>query len=278
MDGGLRIMSFNVRGTTLDAGTANAWEHRAAQNVALIQRHAPDVVCLQEASEGNLRTYREELPKYRQIEGPRYGNRRPHSFNAMLFHPRRLEQLDAGGFWLSETPNEYSRSWDSRVTRSANLVRFGIANLSFYLLNTHLDHKSWPARREGSKLIVRRVARVAERSGDASPVVVTGDFNCRPGSAAYRNFAEAGFVDTFLAAGNKDARSANTFHAFRGPRYIDVRLRLGPKRIDWILLRDPQGRFRVEGSRILHDRDERSDTFPSDHYPVIAQLALENPN
>jgi len=277
LDGSLiRVMSFNVRGSFRDARKKNAWRNRAALNVATIERYAPDVIGLQEAQSGNLDAYREHLPNYAHIRGPRYGNVVPHDFNTILFDPERLEPLDSGGFWLSETPEKYSRSWRTRVARSATWALFKVlgTDLSFLHLNTHLDHVSALARQQGSKLVVRRVAELLGRAGVDPPAIITGDFNSRPGNRAHRTFTESGYADTFLAAGNEDGEGANTFHAFRGAHYRDARPDRGPRRIDWIFLKDPQGRLRVESHRIIHDADENSGLYPSDHYPIIADFSI----
>jgi endonuclease/exonuclease/phosphatase family metal-dependent hydrolase len=267
----IRVMSFNVRGSFRDRGKASAWENRADANVETIERRAPALIGLQELQGGNLETYTEKLSRYACVLGPRYGNRAPYDFNAILFDPSRLELLDSGGFWLSETPARYSASWKTRVVRSANWAyfRFSETGLSLLHLNTHLDHVSRLARVEGSALILRKLAELGE---EGHPVVVTGDFNCRPGTPVYRNFARAGFVDTYLAAGKEDRRDANTFHAFEGTRYREARPGLGPRRIDWILLKDPRRRIRVGSHLILRDHEEGSGVYPSDHYPVLAEL------
>jgi endonuclease/exonuclease/phosphatase family metal-dependent hydrolase len=267
-------MSFNVRGSFRDRNKKDAWRNRAAFNVATIERYAPAVIGLQEAQRGNLEVYRKRMPRYSIIRGPRYGNVAPYDFNAILFDPGRLELLDSGGFWLSETPERHSRSWETRVARCATWALSSIpgTELSILHLNTHLDHVSARARREASKLIVRRVAEISDHTGQEPPVIVTGDFNSRPGNTTYRNFMEAGFVDTYLAAGGEDGEGANTFHAFRGVRYRDAHPHRGPRRIDWILLKDPQERLRVKSHRIIHDEDERSGLYPSDHYPILTEL------
>jgi endonuclease/exonuclease/phosphatase family metal-dependent hydrolase len=266
-------MSFNVRGSFRDRATADAWDKRADLNVETIERHVPGLIGFQELQKGNLETYQERLPQYARVLGPRYGNRASHDFNAIFFDPRHLELLDSGGFWLSETPESYSASWGTRVVRSANWARFRVleTGLNFLHLNTHLDHVSSSARREGSKLILRKLAELLE---DEPPAIVTGDFNCRPGSPTYRNFVEGGFVDTYRAAGNRG--DANTFHAFKGERYRESHPRLGPRRIDWILLKDPRRRIRAVSHSIVRDHDEKSGTYPSDHYPVLAEF-IEGP-
>ena len=267
-------MSFNVRGSFRDLGRREAWPNRAAKNVATVERHAPDLVGLQECQRGNLAVYREHLPRYERIRGPRYGNAPPYDSNAILFDPVRLEPLESGGFWLSETPGRRSKSWETRVTRSANwvLFRWRENGLPLLHLNTHLDHKSAPARRNGSLLIVREVEKLLQNHGQETPAILTGDFNCRPGTPTYRNLTSAGFVDTFLAAGNRDGGGAGTFHAFKGKRYRDPRPERGPKRIDWVLLKDPSSRLRIISQEILDDETDVT-PYPSDHHPLLAQFA-----
>lgn len=270
----IRVMSFNVRGSFRDRGTGNSWRSRAALNVATIKRHAPDLIGLQEVQSCNRRTYRRELRRYEEARGPRYGNAPPFDFNAILYDPERLELLDSGGFWLSETPGRFSRSWQTRVARSANwaLFKAADADLTLLHLNTHLDHVSGAARLEGSRLILRKISRIAGRCAEEPAVLVTGDFNCRPGAPPYLTFVEGGFLDTYLAAGNEERPDANTFHAFRGLRYRETRPRRKPRRIDWILLKDPAGLLRPASHRIVHDRDETTGAYPSDHYPIFTDL------
>src|SRR5215211_3800886 len=278
LDGSLiRVISFNVRGSFRDARKKNAWLNRAALNVATIERYAPDVIGLQEAQRGNLDAYHKRLPRYARIRGPRYGNTLPHDFNTILSDPERLEPLDSGGFWLSETPAKYSKSWDTRVARSATWALFRVLDtgLTFLHLNTHLDHVSALARREASKLIVRRVREISERTDADPPTIITGDFNSRPGNSTHRTFTESGFVDTYLAAGNEDGEDANTFHAFRGVSYRDAHPDRGPRRIDWILLKDSKERLHVKTHRIIRDVDEGSGLYPSDHYPILADLEFQ---
>jgi endonuclease/exonuclease/phosphatase family metal-dependent hydrolase len=272
----LRVMSFNVRGSFRDTTRRNAWRNRADLNVATIMRHAPDVIGLQEAQRGNLAAYQKRLPRYVQMRGPRYGNAFPYDSNAILYDPEKLRPLETGGFWLSETPERYSRSWETKVARCATWTLFSLTDkdLTLLHLNTHLDHVSTPARREGSKLIIKKIAEISARKKKDPTVILTGDFNARPGSNTYKNLMESGFVDTYLAAGNEDDERANTFHAFEGRRYRDKHPARGPRRIDWILLKHPQGRLRTTSHDIIRDADEESGLYPSDHYPIVAEFSI----
>ena len=268
----LRVMTFNVRGSYYRDGF-NAWEHRAPLNVETIRHYAPHLIGFQELQGGNLETYQEKLPEYDYVLGPEASDKAPHQFNAIFYDPKRLEVLDSGGFWLSKTPERLSASWQTRCIRSANWVNLRCPNsgLSFLHLNTHLDHVSRPARLEGSRLILRKVAEMQKVQGQDIPTVVTGDFNCTPDSLPYSNFMEDGFVDTYLAAGS-DVGDAGTFHAFEGSRYTETGH--GPERIDWVLLRGPRQRIRALSQLTVRDHDRESGIYPSDHYPVLAELVL----
>lgn len=272
-------MSFNVRGFSRRCDGINSWEHRAALNVATIRRRAPDVIGVQELRAESLATYRAQLPEYACVIGPGAGRPTSLEFNAILFDPARLDVLETGGFWLSETPDRFSSAWRARIARSANWVRFSTPEaVPFLHLNTHLDHLSDLARAQGSDLIVRRIA--ALRDGGDLPAVVTGDFNCRPGSAPYRRFVDAGFLDTALAAGGHEPETG-TFHAFHGVRHallnrMDAVCRArAARRLDWILLASGrQQRLRVDDHAVVRDRDTSTGMFPSDHYPVLSTLAV----
>ncbi len=263
----LRVMTFNIRGARRKDGE-NAWKHRAPLNVGVIRHYAPDLIGFQELQDANLRTYRAELPKYEYDLGPGYGHREPYLRNAIFWNPSRLTPMENGGFWLSETPEKHSRSWGSEHARAANWVRFHTLpeRTEFLHLNTHLDHGSGTARVEGSRLIVWRLASLA----DGDPAILTGDFNCNPGSRTYRNFAQAGFTDAHRAAGNP---RSNTFHKFQGESFRPDK----EARIDWILLRGGErgGEWTVSSCQIV--RDCEPPVYPSDHYPVVADLTLMQP-
>ena len=275
MDGRtLRVMSFNVRGASHRDGI-NVWEGRSALNVETIKRHAPDLIGLQELHAPNLEVYKEELPGYGRILGPAYGTDAVEEFAAIFYDAERFEKLDSGGFWLSDTPDESSASWGNEVVRSANwaVLRDRESGVTLLHANTHLDHLSERARVEGNRLIVRQTEETLENHGHP-PTIITGDFNCKPGSAPYEVFREAGFTDSFLASGNEDDEDAYTFHAFKGSSFKPADTDKPFGRIDWILLRDTDGRFGAISHQIPRDADEEAGLYPSDHYPVLADLSL----
>jgi endonuclease/exonuclease/phosphatase family metal-dependent hydrolase len=268
-----RVMSFNIRGSDHPQDGANQWHLRSALNVATIRQHSPDVIGFQELQSGNLSTYQAELRDYHYILG---NDASEHSEHPSIFwKPTTLDLLDSGSFWISETPEVYSESWNTDCVRAATWARFQEKSSGhrFLYLNTHLDHRSDWARTEGCRLLVRRIADLCQ---DNLPAILTGDFNCDAhqdpalSDHNYRFLIENGFVDTYLAAGNSDEADSNTFHGFQGSEFADFGDWTG--RIDWLLTLDGVQRFQVKSAIII--RDNAAPIYPSDHYPIMAELVF----
>jgi endonuclease/exonuclease/phosphatase family metal-dependent hydrolase len=268
----LRVMTFNVRGFYHQYDGENAWQHREALNIATVRGQAPDLLGVQEAQTGNLKAYHRELPEYWWMAWPEYGNQPPYEWPAIYWSPERLQPLDSGGFWLSETPDVHSGSWETNNIRACAWVRFRdiASGLEFVHANTHLDHVSVEARHEGSRLIIARMSDAHPRAA----IVMTGDFNDVPDSTTYEIWRDAGFRDAHREVGCDEAPGESyTNHAWMGYPFAradgDV-----PKRIDWILARDgARTRARVEACSII--RDAAPPLFPSDHFPVAAEVVIE---
>jgi endonuclease/exonuclease/phosphatase family metal-dependent hydrolase len=258
----MRIMSFNVRGAYWVNDGVNHWPKRADLNSATIRKYTPDVIGFQEFQQGNHEYYQTALAEYRWSLGPRYGNRAPFEYPAIAWNSAKLRLCGVGGFWLSSSPQVYSGAWRTDCIRSAQWARFQPVEggRTWVFLNTHLDHVSELARLEGARLIIGQLAAIAPDE----PLVITGDFNCDPGTPPYQAFAEAGLVDCFLAAGGTDGPESLTFHGFKGRGYV---LKDGrTERIDWILARG------MKALSCDSVRDEDPPRYPSDHYPVLAEV------
>ena len=130
---------------------------------------------------------------------------------------------------------------------------------ALYVYNVHFDHESENARVRSSELLNRRIA--ARRH--AEPVVVMGDFNAEPASAALRTLIgiDGSLVDTYAVEANSAAVASGTFHEFTGAR--------DGRRIDFILV-SPE--LEVRDAAILYDED--GGRYPSDHFPVTATVGF----
>jgi endonuclease/exonuclease/phosphatase family metal-dependent hydrolase len=261
-------MTFNIQGSTHPETGTNSWQSRAALNVKTIRRYAPDLIGFQEVQFANWETYREQLDDYGYVAGNRYGDEERTS---IFWNLSRFEPIACGEFWLSRTPNALSCDWEAHQPIGATWVKLRcLTNDSCLLhLNTHLDHRSARSRVEGSKLIVERVAQL---QADGALAIVTGDFNCNPEWPPYNVFKQNGFVDTYLAAGNKDGE-VSTYHGFEGSGYSALRWGTEPFwRVDWILTRDGAQRCRTLSCIVAHDAEPP--LYPSDHYPVVSEVIL----
>jgi endonuclease/exonuclease/phosphatase family metal-dependent hydrolase len=131
--------------------------------------------------------------------------------------------------------------------------------------NTHLDVHGPIARELGARLI-RQYAATLNLS---SRLIVLGDFNSLPGSAAHRTLLYGSngdadpWCDTYLQlhSGRSGSQSGTT-HGFTGQR--------DRGRIDWILV---SSSITAIESEIDHAQEHGR--YPSDHFPVTALLRLE---
>lgn len=273
-----RVMTFNIRGAVPQRDGPNAWEHRAPLTCALIERTTPDLIGFQELMDGNLEMYQKHLSAYQWVLGPPTMAETRKNYNAIFWKPASLELLSSGGFWLSPTPEQWSAGWGSAYVRAATWAQFRHreTNREFCHINIHLDSVSEEARQQGCLLLLEQLASLHL---DHFPLVLTGDFNVPtevnplmlsidPGvtNACYRLFLDQGFVDTYQAVSKHETKAALTYHAFEGERFSPA------FRCDWILCRNEAASFKVLSCEIL--RDAAPPIYPSDHYPVLSELAL----
>jgi endonuclease/exonuclease/phosphatase family metal-dependent hydrolase len=216
----IRVMSFNIQGETFPDQGVNTWANRAALNARTILRAGPDLIGLQEVMPENLDFYAQALPAYEAIPTAIYGgDTYP---GTILWNRTRLKLLEHGIFWLSQTPDAPSLSWDVPYPMVVAWVRLRSLSSGQELLhfNTHLEDGPDGERQrvESSKLIA---ARAAAMQAGQLPLALTGDFNCNPGSDCYHHLVAAGFVDSFLSAGTVDGE-ISSFHGFEGEAYDTV--------------------------------------------------------
>ncbi|MFK7800203.1 MAG: endonuclease/exonuclease/phosphatase family protein [Anaerolineae bacterium] len=279
------VMTFNVRGSYYVNDGLNFWPNRAELNVETIKKASPDIIGFQEMHPGNLATYLEQLQAYQFSLGPPTDKADVHDYNSIFWKADRFEFQDTGGFYLSETPETWSKSWDSVFVRGATWVKLldKRNDTALLIFNTHLDHIGEQARVAGTRLLLQKMA---DYQTSSTPVILLGDFNCSPWvptyeheieytstDASYRLIVEQGLSDTFLASGNIDSMSSNTFHGFEGDSYSALDHHMS-WRLDWILTKDSyEYRVKTVGCEII--RDAKPPLYPSDHYPVLAQLVIE---
>jgi len=130
---------------------------------------------------------------------------------------------------------------------------------SFYFFNTHFDHQAVVARKEGSKLILRKIADIA---GD-NPVIFMGDLNGDHSSEWYKTLLNSDILhDTFIQADDPYTNNGS-FNGF-GKRTSSNSI------IDHVFI---SKHFKTEKWGILTDTYHGK--FPSDHFPVLVKLKFD---
>ncbi|WP_322965132.1 endonuclease/exonuclease/phosphatase family protein [Sphingomonas fuzhouensis] len=252
----LKVMTFNVRYASDDG--AERWAVRRPVMVELIRRAAPDVIGTQELLQRQGDDIVRALPGYRWFGRDRRGGHGDEHMG-IFYRPDRLALLDHGDFWLSDTPDIVgSQSWGTDLPRMANWAVFETKEARphrFLFVDTHLAHRDEDAeaRDKAARLMLSRLPMLAK----GLPVVLAGDMNARPDTAAYRTFADA-LTDARISAARR-AGPEMTFHDFTGTP---------DRRIDYLFLKG------MTADSVTTDTYHRGKTYPSDHFPVEAVLSF----
>jgi endonuclease/exonuclease/phosphatase family metal-dependent hydrolase len=266
----LRVMTYNIR-LDLASDGPNAWTNRRSRVSAQVHWLRPDLFGLQEVLPNQMAELAADLPQYRLFGKGRdpggTGEASPIGFDR-----NRFEFLAGGTFWLSPTPEVSSRAWDAALPRVATWVRLRIrdshpeSRTELLAVNTHWDHIGLLARRKSAGLLADWI------SANARPcdhVMLVGDFNSDIDSAQMRSLTRSREANGHRSL--RDARAssrtppfgpAGTFNAFQ-PAPV------ARGAIDHILVGAgvEVERFAVI-SLVIEGR------VPSDHFPVLADLAL----
>ena len=261
----MRILSCNIRFSSMggDAGERH-WSQRGSFCIACIQARHPDIICLQECHNDQLRDFRAALGEAFECF---YTNSYPGDFfpeNAIFYRREALRFHGGGGWHLSEQPHVAgTKGWGSECVRLVNwLLLEDRRGRLLRILNTHFDHASQLACDHAAAMVNEDV-----RAWPAEiPQVLTGDLNCDPCNSAVKALEAAGWRDSMPA---RD-RMAPTFHDFQGEQWRGPLPDGQCGRMDYIFLRGP---VRAPGANIL--KDHRGPLYPSDHFFLEADATLE---
>lgn len=284
----VNVLSFNIRMSFGEQGTPKAWEFRKEFVAEIIRDGAYDFVGVQEAiitrkaKLNQVEDLKALLPEYELFTRSRTADEQEGESTPILYRRDRWERdaTDFGVFWLSDRPTEPGyQSWDSACPRTVVWAKFHEIRKSdggqvtrtgkcVYFFNTHFDHISVQARQLAAVLIADRIASRADKN---APVFLSGDFN------AIENVSEILYLqgksvdiqgetrtapvalrDSFRVV-NPGEPNVQTFHSFGRTNFAG--------KIDYIFV-SPE--FRVKSAKII--RRTFSGNFPSDHYPIDAQL------
>ena len=258
-----RVMSYNISYANPDA-KENIWDNRRDGVAQAILDQKIDIAGLQEVLIQQPNDLESRLEEYSCIGVARDDGKQKGEFAPLFFHKKRFKLLDSGNFWLSENPDSVgSRGWDAACVRIVTWakLRDQKSRKTFFAFNTHFDHAGDTARIESARLLRQKISEIA----NDHPVVLTGDFNCRKGSAyqiLIKTSEEINLKDSRYSC-EKEAIGPN--YSFVGSEFIGQPGNL----IDHIFVSKD---IRVIHSEIVENC--KNGKCPSDHLPVLANIIM----
>ena len=260
VSGQINVLSFNIRyDNPKDA--ENNWKYRKDHVAALINYYEADLIGMQEVLKSQLDDLEMALPAFNWLGVGRDDGKEAGEFSPIFYNRAKFEELASSTFWLSETCDVPGKmGWDAVCNRVVTWVKLKQKSSGkvFFLFNTHFDHKGSVARSESAKLILQKIEEIAT----GFPVLLTGDFNCVPGSDPYQTLtAEEALTDAFVASRSPHYGPKGTYNGFRMTEKDDER------RIDMVFAR---GEVTVLKHAVL--TDSKGGRFPSDHFPVLVEV------
>lgn len=250
MSGKIKIMSFNL----WCAGKGErAMPLRVPDVVKTIETEKPDSLGVQEAHLDWIEALG-ALNEYSYVGVGRDDGAEAGEFSAVFYLKEKYTAEDSGTFWVSETPEVPSRSWNTACTRICTwaILKNKATGSTYAHVNTHLDHVSLLARTEGVKLILKKAEEFASKG---VPCVVTGDFNDFENSVVYETMISSSMGDTKTMAA--DSVNLPTFEAGTVIDYVFA----SKKGFDVLQYRVVDKKFGKH--------------YPSDHYPVYAVMSFK---
>lgn len=244
-----RICTYNIRGDLPNDGI-NSWKYRKDSLCKIIKVNNFDIICMQEVLANQLDDIVERTEfSFVGVEG---------LYNPILFNSKRFEPLQWDMFWLSETMEPHVVGWDGKYERYCTWVKFWdkYAKKSFYVFNTHLDHKGKLAQKEGAALVVKQSLIFAKDL----PVFITGDMNSYETAEAYQEFVKE-YNDSYKVA-EFIVGPVGTAHNFG---------QVEPVRIDYIFTNKA---VKINGYYV-EDEQYENGFYPSDHFAVFIDCVLK---
>lgn len=255
------FMTYNIRYANVNDGD-NQWENRKEYLSDQIAFYAPDVIGIQEGLQLQVNYLNERLSDYDFLGVGRNDGKNKGEFSAIFYHRNKLDVLEQDTFWLSEHPEQVSVGWDAAMER---ICTYGLflnkkTGKKFWVFNTHFDHIGVVAREKSAALIAQKIREINKGN---FPVILMGDFNLNDQSKAITYLSEE-FNDSRMASESRPFGPFGTFTGFAFQEPVK-------DRIDYIFC--SKENTRVKKYAVL--TDSRDQKYPSDHFPVLVQVAFD---
>ncbi|MCW3086722.1 MAG: endonuclease [Sediminibacterium sp.] len=254
----LTIGTYNLRYDN-KGDSGNLWVNRVPVIASLVRFHDFDILGTQEGLYNQLEDLKTGLTGYTYYGIGRDDGIHKGEHSAVFFKTDKFQVLDSGDFWLSETPEKPGPGWDAHLNRICSWVRLQdkATRKKFYFFSAHYDHQGETARRESSKLILRKIKEIAGND----PAIFVGDLNGGYDSECYKTLAATDWLKDAHKEAAFSYANNGSFNAFGKQDRNEI--------IDHIFTTQD---FGIEKWGILTDTYHGK--YPSDHFPVLVQLRL----
>ncbi len=251
-----KIMTYNIR-LDYTAKNSDPWSVRKSKVFDQIKSSGVAVFGIQEGMPNQIVDFKKAFPDFEMEGVGRDDGANKGEYSAVFYKRDRLEKLEGGTFWLSETPNIPSKGWDAALNRVCSYVRLkDQSGKIFWIFNTHFDHLGEQARINSIDLIL---SKVKELNIQNEPYIVQGDLNLNDDHPAIKKL-QLKLSDALLVAQELQSKFNKTFNGF------DLAIE-ADKRIDYIFVSAG-----IQVQNFLTLIETYGVSYPSDHYPLIVQL------
>lgn len=256
-----KVMTYNIR-LDLASDGENSWPNRKEKVSDLIQFYEPDVFGIQEGLPHQVQFLDSVLLDYKVFGAGRDGGQNG-EHSSVFYKSSKVELIQSGTFWLSETPDQVSKGWDAALNRicTYGLFKNKKTKQLFWVFNTHFDHVGEIARNKSAQLIHQKVSQLNLKN---YPVIIMGDFNLQPDSEPVL-FLSNQYTHS-KSASKLIYNSGGTFNAFEFHKPIP-----NEREIDHVFV--SKNSFKIKKYAVL--TDSYSCKYPSDHFPVLVELEFD---
>ncbi len=256
----LTLMTYNIR-LDVSSDGENAWLNRNHFLCSQVQFYRPDILGIQEARPNQMTDLKSALKNYTAFGIGRDGGDKG-EFSAIFYNNKKVKVENENTFWLSETPNEFSKGWDAAYPRICTYGLFTLLdnNRKIWVFNTHLDHVGPVAQKQSMQLILKKIA---DLNTENHPVIIMGDFNVEPDSELLIGLKQK--MDDSKDIAKVVFGPGGTFNGFKYNEPVN-------RRIDYIMI-SKASKIKVDKYAVLSSSIDLK--YPSDHFPVFVELTLE---
>lgn len=261
--GQIKVMSYNIRLDVASDGE-NRWDARKDKVAALMNYYEADFIGGQEVQHHQLQYLLSQLTNYNYIGVGRDDGKEAGEYSCIFYNKQKFEVVQQATFWLSQTPGSVSFGWNAACRRvcTYGLFRNRQTKQMLWVFNTHFDHMGDTARIESAKLITKKIQNLTKHKN--YPVILTGDFNSKPGEAPAMYMAE-NFRNARSSSKQKPYGPVDTWQGFEFNKKPDGC-------IDYIFLSKGSAALVKKFATITDSYDMK---YPSDHFPVLATIEIK---